>query len=334
MTTLTVEKKQKKETPVADKFKDNIEKMFGKESGIYVVDPTNIHIEKFPTGSLKLDIALKGGYPKGTIIEPYGWEQSGKTTSAIEAAKQHQKKYTDERVLWVDMERVFDHEYFTAIGVDITPEKFTLVKPDTGEQAYTIMLEFVKNCKGGLIIVDSVPTLLPESTDEADMGDAQISVLARLNSQGIRKLIPHMHRNKTTIFMINQLRANIGGMGSNNITTGGNTIRFYARTRIQLGSGNSTVEDATKIYVKLDKANYGNPKYKFETDILYGKGFDFLGELVDLAEESKVIQKSGSWYKQGELQLGQGKEQVKQFLLDNEEFKNEVEGKVRSHFNI
>lgn len=328
--TLTAEKKDNN----IDKFKANIEKAFGKNSGIIVSDPENIIIEKFPSGSLHMDIGLKGGYAKGTIIEKFGWEQTGKTTSCIEAAKQHQLKYPNEKILWEDLEKVFDPVYFKNIGVDISPNKFILVRPDTGEQGYTIMLEFVKNHKGGLIVVDSVPTLLPEKTDMADMGDAQISLLARLNSQGVRKLLPHMSKNKTTLIFINQYRAAIGAMHKQNDTTGGNTIRYYARTRIQFGSGNSTVEDATKIYIKLDKANYGNPKYKFETDILYGKGFDVLGELVDLAVESNLIQKAGSWFSADEVKLGQGKEAVKQFLLDNEEYKVELEKKVRSHFGI
>lgn len=333
--TLTKEKKKKTEdTSNIDKFRSNIEKMFGKDNGIFVDDPENIIIEKFPSGSLKLDIGLKGGYPKGTMIETFGWEQSGKTTSLNEAEKQHQLKYPDAKILRMDLERVFDPVYHKSIGVDINPNRYFLSHPDNGEQAWEAMIKFAQIFKGGLIGIDSVPSLLPEKYNESDMGDAKMAMAARLNSEGVRKLIPLLNTNKVTLIALNQLRANIGGMGKDTITTGGNVWKYYSRTRIQLGSGNSKVDEATHIYAKMDKCNYGHPKYKFETDILYGKGFDFLGELVDLAEEAKIIKLSGSWYSQDGVQLGQGKDAVKQLFLDNEEFKQEIEGKVRSHFNI
>lgn len=313
------------------KFKSEFEKVFGKDS---FTDPENIVIEKFPSGSLKLDIELKGGYPKGTLIETFGWEQSGKTTSLNEAEKQHQIKYPDAKILRIDLERVFDPIYHANIGVDISADKYILSRPNNGEQAWEIMIKFAETFKGGLIGIDSVPSLLPSNYTESDMGDAKMAMAARLNSEGVRKIIPYLNKNEVTLIALNQLRANIGGMGKDTITTGGNVWKYYARTRIQLASGKSQVDAATHIYATMDKANYGNPKNKFETDILYGVGFDYLGELIDLASDGNIIQKSGSWYADGEIKLGQGKDQLKEFLTDNEDYRKELDRKVRLHYGI
>ena len=327
--------KDDKDLSLRNKFLENIKKYFGDREGVIIPDPKNIVIEKFPTGSLKLDVHLKGGYPKGKFIECFGWEGCGKTSACIEAVAQHQKKYPDENILWVDLEGVFDKDYFAAIGVDISPEKFILADPDSSEDAYVIMLEFMNAFKGGIIVVDSVPTLLPEKERASDIGDAKMALAARANSEGVRKVLPKSKKNGTTIFWINQYRANIGTMSpKKTTTTGGNVFRYFSRTRLELGSGNSNQEDVVKIYVHLEKSNYGHHKAKFETEIIFGKGWDYLGELVDLAEEAGIIEKHGSWYSQGETKLGQGKNQVKELFEDNEEFRQEIEDKVKEHFGI
>lgn len=325
------DKNKDKKNNEIDKFKSDFEKVFGKDS---FTDPENIVIDKFSSGSLKLDIELKGGYPRGTLIETFGWEQSGKTTSLNEAEKQHQIKYPDAKILRMDLERVFDPIYHKSIGVDISPDRYVLSRPNNGEHAWEIMLKFAETFKGGLIGIDSVPSLLPEKYNESDMGDAKMAMAARLNSEGVRKMIPWLNKNQVTLIALNQLRANIGGMGKDNITTGGNVWKYYARTRIQLASGKSQVDEATHIFATIDKANYGNPKNKFETDILYGEGFDYLGELIDLAADGNIITKSGSWYNDGDLKLGQGKDQLKEFLNDNEDYRKELDKKVREYYKI
>lgn len=329
-------KQKKKEEPNKnlDLFRSNIEKHFGKNTGIFVDDPNNIQIEKFSTGSLIIDVYLKGGLPKGKISEFFGDTGSGKTSTALSSVKEHQKKYSDEIILWLDLEDSFSSDYAKAIGVDVSPNKFILSQPDTGEQAYEVMLAFTKTVGKGLIVVDSVTTLLPEKVNVGDMGDADMALSARLNSQGVRKLIPNIKKNNTTIIFLNQVRDNIGNPYVPVVTTGGKTIPFYARVRLGLSRTKGEDDTCMNMNIKTEKATFGQEKMKFSTTLIYGKGFDFLKELVDLAVESGIIQKSGSWFNCGEIKLGQGVNQVKEFMKDNEEFKQDIENKVRNHFGI
>lgn len=325
----------KENKPSRKDFLDNIEKSFGKKSKIKVEDPKNIERPKFPTGSLKLDIALKGGYPKGTMIESFGKSQSGKTTSAIEGVAQHQKKYPDEKVLWLDLEGIFDPEYNEAIGVDISSENFMLVEPNTGEEAYQLMVTFMDTFKGGLIIVDSVAALLPEKEDAGDFGDANMGVAARLNSQGCRKLRPRMRKNNTTIIFLNQTRVNIGKMfGDPNESTGGSAIEFFSRTRLKFGAMKGEKDTDTGVSVLLDKANFGNPKMKIETNIVYGKGFDVLREILDISVSIGLIEQGGAWFSYEESKIGQGKDQVLKMFKDNPELVEELTKKIKIHYGI
>lgn len=301
------------------KFKDSIYKNFGKTSGIIVEDPANIVIEKFRTGSYLLTADLKGGWAKGTLIEIYGDNGSGKTTLCASAIAEHQKSYPDEPILWVDLEKVFDPVYFQTLGVNIDPEKFILVRPSVGEEAWEIMISFAKTFQKGAIVLDSVALLLPVKEDEGQVGDAQMAAAARMNSQGLRKLFPYMGFGKTTMFAINQVRKNIGGYGDPTVTTGGGSWAFYARTRIQSSSSKGEVGEYANHKFKQVKSNYGNKDIVTETTINYGEGFDRMKELLALCVDEGIVTKSGSWYKYGEDQLGQGADSVTEILKDNPE---------------
>ena len=201
-------------------FRELIKKTFGKNSGILIEDAYNIKIEKFPSGSFLLDLDLKGGWAKGTLIEIFGENQSGKTTTVIHAVAEHQKKYPEEPILWVDLEKVYDPYYFKQIGIDISEDKFILLRPSSGEDTWESIISFVKTFDNGVIVLDSVALLLPKKEDEGSVGDAQMALAARMNSQGLRKLFPYMKPGGTTVFAINQTRKNIGGYGDPNVTTG------------------------------------------------------------------------------------------------------------------
>jgi len=309
------------------------DKVFGKKDSPYISKPREIIIEKFSTGSIRFDELLKGGYPKGSVIELFGQPQSGKTSSAIEAVRQFQLKYPTEPILWLDLEKVFDPIYFDGIGVNIDTELFMLFdgKKMTGEKAYDLIHNFSEKFKGGLIVVDSVPLLLPEKEDDSDMGMATMGNAGRLNSQGMRKLMPKISMNNTTVIFLNQLRDKIGVMfGSPETTTGGNAIPFYARTRIKVAQekGDNGVSQLCRWTV--EKANYGMPKGTVaKTELVFGKGFNPLYDLVDMAIEKEIIQKTGSWFKYGETTIGQGSYGVQQTLEDNPELREEIENLVR-----
>lgn len=309
-------------------FKDNVNKMFGKNSGILIENLSERVIEKFPTGSPKLNIKLKGGYPKGKIVEFSGDPQSGKTTACIEGASEFQKTYPDEVILWVDLEDVYDPEYNTNIGLEIN-KNFILVKPDTGEQAWDIIIDFCRKFKGGLIVLDSVALLLPESEDKGSVGDANMALAARMNSKGLRKIMPHLSKNKTTFFVINQMRSKIGIMfGNPNTTTGGRGWEYYARTRVYCSASKGEDGVSAKHKFKLIKANYGVKDSVVETSIVYGHGIDKELELIELAVEADIINKSGSWFSYAETKLGQGISAVKEVMMDNPELFEEIKNKV------
>lgn len=308
-------------------YRDLISKMFGKNSDILVEDIKNISIEKFSTGSYLLDRDLKGGYPKGTLVEIYGPNSSGKTTASIHAVAEHQKKYPDEPVLWVDLEKVFDPVYFTNIGIDISPEKFILVRPSAGEDAWETIIAFTKAFEIGIIVLDSVALLLPKKEDEGMVGDAQMASAARMNSQGLRKLFPYMKPGGTTVIAINQIRKNIGGYGDPNVTTGGEAWAFYARTRLKTSvSKGEAGEYAIHKFTQI-KANYGNRDKVTETTIVYGEGFNKMKELLEVAIEQGVVKKGGAWFTYEDMKL-QGMDNVVSLMRDNPEFVAEIESKI------
>jgi recombination protein RecA len=300
-----------------ESYKEFITKTFGKGSNILVEDPENIIIEKFKTGSYLLTADLRGGWAKGTLIEIYGGNGSGKTTLCASAIAEHQKKYPDELILWIDLEKVFDPVYFKTIGIDISPDKFLLMRPDTGEQAWELMINFAKTFQNGAIVLDSVALLLPAKEDEGQVGDAQMASAARMNSQGLRKLFPYMGFGKTTMFAINQVRKNIGGYGDPNVTTGGEAWAFYARTRINTSSSKGEAGEYANHKFKQVKSNYGNRDIITETTINYGEGFDKMKELLALCVDEGIVQKSGSWYAYEDSKLGQGADTVTDVLKDN-----------------
>ena len=316
-----------------DNFKEYltlIGKLEGKDEDIYVKDPENILIEKFPTGSYLLDQDLKGGWAKGTIIELFGENQSGKTTTSIHAVAEHQKKYPDEITLWVDLEKVFDPVYFTSIGIDISPERFILVRPTEGEVAWELMINFVKKFQKGIIVLDSYSLLLPKKEDEGMVGDAQMGSAAKMNSQGLRKLFPYMKMGGVTVFVLNQLRSNIGGYGDPNVTTGGRGLPFYARTRVRTSSSKGEEGEYAIHKFKQVKSNYGKRDVVTETTIGYGEGFNKTKEILIAAVAKNIISKGGSWYSYGDSKLGQGADNVVDILNDNPELLEEIEIKVRN----
>ena len=311
-------------------FRELIKKTFGKNSGILIEDADNIKIEKFPSGSFLLDLDLKGGWAKGTLIEIFGENQSGKTTTAIHAVAEHQKKYPEEPILWVDLEKVYDSYYFKQIGIDISEDKFILLRPSSGEDTWESIISFVKTFDNGVIVLDSVALLLPKKEDEGSVGDAQMALAARMNSQGLRKLFPYMKPGGTTVFAINQTRKNIGGYGDPNVTTGGEAWDFYARTRVKTSVSKGEAGEYSVHKFKQVKSNYGKKDVITETTISYGKGFDTKKEILLACIANDIIQKNGSWFSYGDTRLGQGLDNVSNLIGDNPELYDELVNKLKS----
>lgn len=311
-------------------FRELIKKTFGKNSGILIEDADNIKIEKFSSGSFLLDLDLKGGWAKGTLIEIFGENQSGKTTTVIHAVAEHQKKYPEEPILWVDLEKVYDSYYFKQIGIDISEDKFILLRPSSGEDTWESIISFVKTFDNGIIVLDSVALLLPKKEDEGSVGDAQMALAARMNSQGLRKLFPYMKPGGTTVFAINQTRKNIGGYGDPNVTTGGEAWDFYARTRVKTSVSKGEAGEYSVHKFKQVKSNYGKKDVITETTISYGKGFDTKKEILLACIAKDIIQKNGSWFSYGDTRLGQGLDNVSNLIGDNPELYDELVNKLKS----
>ena len=311
-------------------FRELIKKTFGKNSGILIEDADNIKIEKFPSGSFLLDLDLKGGWAKGTLIEIFGENQSGKSTTVIHAVAEHQKKYPEEPILWVDLEKVYDPYYFKQIGIDISEDKFILLRPSSGEDTWESIISFVKTFDNGVIVLDSVALLLPKKEDEGSVGDAQMALAARMNSQGLRKLFPYMKPGGTTVFAINQTRKNIGGYGDPNVTTGGEAWDFYARTRVKTSVSKGEAGEYSVHKFKQVKSNYGKKDVITETTISYGKGFDTKKEILLACIANDIIQKNGSWFSYGDTRLGQGLDNVSNLIGDNPELYDELVNKLKS----
>ncbi|URN41483.1 MULTISPECIES: recombinase RecA [Peptoniphilus] len=313
-----------------------IEKQYGEGSVMILGEDVKLDIESIPTGSLALDIALGiGGIPKGRIIEIYGPESSGKTTLALHMLAEAQKN--GGTGAFVDAEHALDAGYAKNLGVDV--ENLIISQPDTGEQALEITEALVRSNAVDLIIIDSVAALVPKAEIDGDMGAAQIGLQARLMSQALRKLTGAINKSKCTVVFINQLREKVGIMfGNPETTTGGRALKFYSSVRLDIRKSENIKKGdeiiGNRVRVKVVKNKIAPPFRQAEFDIMYGKGISSVGNILDVAAEADIIKKAGAWYSYGEERLGQGRENSKDFLEENPELLNEIEHKVRVHYNL
>ncbi len=326
-------------TPASDKKKalqtaiSQIEKNFGKGTVMRLGDRPEMNVEAIPTGSLALDAALGiGGVPKGRIIEIYGPESSGKTTLALHILAQAQKQGGE--VAFVDAEHALDPVYAAALGVDI--DNMLVSQPDTGEQALEITDALVRSGAVDAIVVDSVAALVPKQEIEGEMGDTFVGLQARLMSQALRKLAGTISKTNCVVIFINQLRMKIGVMyGNPETTTGGNALKFYSSVRLDVRRVESIKEAGNvignKTRVKVVKNKVAPPFREAYFDIMYGEGISKWGELIDMAVQMDIIQKSGSWFGMGDERIGQGKDSVKAYLQNNPEIAESVESQVREN---
>ncbi len=310
---------------------DKIDKDFGKGSVMKLGDKQQDNLDVISTGSLGLDVALGvGGFPRGRIIEIYGPESSGKTTIAIHTIAEAQKKGGICAI--VDAEHAFDASYARKLGVDV--DNLLISQPDYGEQALEIAERLILSGALDVVVIDSVAALVPKSELEGEMGDSKMGLQARLMSQAMRKLTATIARTNCTCIFINQLREKIGVMfGNPETTTGGNALKFYASVRLdirrisQIKDGDYATGNRTR--VKVVKNKVAPPFRQVEFDIIFGEGISKIGEIIDMGVEMGIMNKSGSWFSYGENRLGQGREAVKNFLLDNPEFASEIENRIR-----
>lgn len=316
---------------LADVIKD-IEKEYGKGSIMKLGDRTSVDVEPIPSGSLLLNQALGiGGYPKGRIIEIYGPESSGKTTLALHAIAEVQKK--GGRAAFIDAENAIDPVYARNLGVDI--DELILSQPDSGEQALNIMLMLIESGAVDLVVVDSVAALVPQAELDGEMGELQVGAQARMMSKAMRKLAGMMNHNECTAIFINQLRQKVGVMYGNPETTpGGFALKFYASVRIDIRKSevikNGTDVIGNKVKVKIVKNKVAPPFKKCELEITYGKGLSMISELIDLAVEYDILKKAGAWYSYHGDKVGQGKEAAKEFLKNNPDLMKEIEDQVQT----
>ena len=307
-----------------------IDKQFGKGSVMRLGDDNRPPVQVIPTGSLALDVALGiGGLPRGRVIEVYGPESSGKTTVALHAVANAQK--AGGNAAFIDAEHALDPVYARALGVDT--DSLLVSQPDTGEQALEIADMLIRSGGIDIIVIDSVAALVPKAEIEGEMGDSHVGLQARLMSQALRKITGALSATGTTAIFINQLREKIGVFfGSPETTTGGKALKFYASVRIDvrrietLKEAGAPVGNRTR--AKVVKNKMAPPFKQAEFDIVYGKGISREGSIIDMGVEAGIVRKSGSWFTYGEDQLGQGKENVRQFLVDNPELANEIEQKI------
>jgi RecA protein len=332
------EPKDTKETTVQDGKSEalklaiaQITKQFGDGSIMKLGENHNVNIELIPSGSLSLDLALGGGYPKGRIIEIYGPESSGKTTLALHAIAEVQK--TGGQAAFIDAEHALDPSYAEKIGVQI--DNLLISQPDNGEQALEICETLVRSNAVDLIVVDSVAALTPKAEIDGDMGDAQMGLQARLMSQAMRKLTAIISKSKATVIFINQIRMKLGVMfGNPETTTGGNALKFYASVRVdirrigQIKNGEDIIGNRTKI--KVVKNKIAAPFRTAEFDIMYNEGISKVGDVLDLAVQYGVLDKAGAFLKYNGETIGQGREAVKRVFKENPELFTEIEEKVRA----
>lgn len=311
---------------------DKLEKSYGKGTIMKLGDTAIEPLEAISTGSLGLDIALGiGGLPKGRVIEIYGPESSGKTTLAIHAIAESQRK--GGIAAFIDAEHAFDKFYAQKLGVDI--DNLLISQPDNGEQALEIADNLIRSGAIDIIVIDSVAALVPKGEIEGEMGDSKMGLQARLMSQALRKLTGTISKTGCCCIFINQLREKIGVMfGNPETTTGGNALKFYASVRLdirrtgQIKDGEEV--SGNRVKVKIVKNKVAPPFRLAEFDIMYGEGISKAGEIVDLGVDLDIIKKSGSWFSYGESKLGQGRDAVKQLILDNPELAEELEAKIKA----
>ena len=314
----------------------DIEKQFGKGAVMKLGDNEHREIDVVSSGSISLDVALGiGGYPKGRIIEIFGPESSGKTTFALHAIAEIQKK--GGRAAFIDAEHALDPQYAAKIGVNIND--LLLSQPDNGEQALEICEALVRSGAIGIIVIDSVAALVPQAEIEGEMGDSHVGLQARLMSQALRKLSGIINKTNTVCIFINQLREKVGVMfGNPEVTPGGRALKFYSSIRLeirkgeQIKLGNDIVGNKTNVKVVKNKMA---PPFKTCTlEIAYGEGISKTGEVVDLATDAGIIEKSGAWYSYNGEKIGQGRENVKELLKNNTKLYNELEKKVRDYYDL
>lgn len=326
-----IEKKKALEIAISQ-----IEKQFGKGSIMKLGADSKLNVEAIPTGSLELDIALGiGGVPRGRIVEIYGPESSGKTTVALHVIAQAQKG--GGTAAFIDAEHALDPSYAQKLGVDI--DNLIVSQPDTGEQALEIAEALVRSGAIDVIVVDSVAALVPKAEIEGEMGDSHVGLQARLMSQALRKLAGAIKKSNTTAIFINQLREKVGVMFGNPETTpGGRALKFYASVRLDvrrvetLKQGDSIIGNRTRVKVVKNKVA---PPFKVaEFDIMYGTGISKEGNILDVGVTASIINKAGSWYSYGDIKLGQGRENAKEYLRDNPEMTKEIELKIREKYGL
>jgi recombination protein RecA len=309
---------------------DQITKQFGDGSIMKLGDAYKINVETIPSGTLSLDLALGGGYPKGRIVEIYGPESSGKTTLALHAVAEVQKG--GGTAAFIDAEHALDPAYSKKLGVDTT--NLLVSQPDNGEQALEIVETLVRSNAVDIIVLDSVAALVPQAEIDGDMGDSLPGLQARLMSQALRKLTGIINKSKATVVFINQIRMKIGVMfGNPETTTGGNALKFYASQRIdirrigQIKAGDEVI--GNRVRVKVVKNKIAPPFRQAEFDIMYNEGISTTGDVLDLAVENDLVIKSGAFYKYNDETIGQGREAAKQYLKDNPKVLTEIDKKVR-----
>lgn len=313
-----------------------IEKDFGKGSVMKLGENAKMSVESTSTGSLSLDLAIGiGGLPKGRIVEIYGPESSGKTTVTLHAIAECQKN--GGICAFIDAEHALDPIYAKALGVDI--ENLIVSQPDNGEQALEIAEALIRSGAIDMIVVDSVAALVSQKEIDGDMGDAHVGLLARLMSQALRKLTGPIKQNNCTAIFINQIREKVGVMfGNPETTTGGRALKFYSSVRLEVRKCD-TIKQGDKILgsrtrVKVVKNKVAPPFKQCEFDIMYGEGISKVGDILDCAVEIDVVKKGGAWYSYNDSKLGQGRENVKKFLEDNPDLLEEIDAKVRAHYDL
>ena len=325
------EKEKNEKLKVLELTIGKLEKSYGKGILMKLGDKVDGDVASIPTGSVSLDIALGvGGYPRGRVIEIYGPESSGKTTLTIHAIAEVQKQ--GGVAAFIDAEHAFDSSYASALGVDL--ENLYISQPDNGEQAVEIADHLISSGAVDLVVIDSVAALTPKSEIEGEMGDSKMGLHARLMSQALRKLTATIHKTNCTVIFINQIRMKIGVMfGNPETTTGGNALKFYSSVRLDIRrvgaikNGDEVIGNRTR--VKVVKNKVAPPFRKVEFDIMFGQGISRSGEILDIATELGVIQKSGSWFSYQDTKLGQGRDAVKKIIADNPELCQEIELKIK-----
>ena len=311
-----------------------IEKQFGKGSVMKLGEFKAMEVEAIPTGALSLDMALGiGGVPRGRIIEVFGPESSGKTTLALHVVAEAQKMGGE--AAFIDAEHALDPVHAKKLGVDI--DNLIVSQPDTGEQALEITESLIRSGALDVIVVDSVAALVPKAEIDGDMGDSHMGLQARLMSQALRKLAGAINKTKTVLIFINQLREKIGVMfGNPEATTGGRALKFYASVRLDIRKIENIKQDGevkgNRVRVKVIKNKVAPPFREAEFDIVYGEGISKAGNILDMAVNMDIIEKSGSWFSYNGERIGQGRENVKKYLQDNPEMLADVEQKVRANF--